>query len=194
MKSTRKSITSGQINPEDLDLTSFEETKGDILEEVTQILNSQIDLVIERVKKFYAEREENKQKLEKINNIFDNSAIDKYITEVKKFNEFKIIIQSFDAINQDDMKNLSIKIFKKTPEAITIFTSKEKQGIILLGLLGFEASQKSNLNMGKIIKTCVQNFGGKGGGNTDYGQGLIFDKTIKETAILEYFIELIKKS
>jgi len=193
-KSTRKSLTSGQINPEDLVLTSTEEKKGDILEEVAKILNSQIELIVERVKKFYGEWEESKQKLEKINNIFGDSAIEKYIEDAKQFKEFKIIMRSFDAINQDDMKNLSIKIFKKVPETITIFTSKEKQGTILLGLLGSEASQKSNLNMGKIIKTCVQNFGGKGGGKLNYGQGLIPDKTIKETAILEYCIDLIKKS
>ena len=48
--------------------------------------------------------------------------------------------------------------------------------------------------MGIIIKTCVKNFGGKGGGKINYGQGLIFDKTIKETDILEYCINLIKKS
>ncbi len=193
-KSTRKSLTSGQINPEDLVLTSTEEKKGDILEEAAKILNSQIELIVERVKKFYGEWEESKQKLEKINNIFADNAIDKYIAEAKQFGELKIITYSFDGINQNDMKNLSIKIFKKASESITVFTSKEKQGIILLGLLGSEASQKSNLNMGKIIKTCVQNFGGKGGGNTDYGQGLIFDETIKETAILEYCINLIKKS
>ncbi|MBA7671427.1 hypothetical protein ES703_79585 [subsurface metagenome] len=164
------------------------------MEEVAKILNSQIELIVERVKKFYGEWEESKQKLEKINNIFADNAIDKYIVEAKQFGELKIITYSFDGINQNDMKNLSIKIFKKASESITVFTSKEKQGIILLGLLGSEASRKSNLNMGKIIKTCVQNFGGKGGGNTDYGQGLIFDKTIKETAILEYCINLIKKS
>ncbi|MCK4281021.1 MAG: alanine--tRNA ligase [Candidatus Lokiarchaeota archaeon] len=193
-KSTRKSLTSGQINPEDLVLTSTEEKKGDILEEVAKILNSQIELIVERVKKFYSEWEESKQKLEKINNIFADNAIDKYIGEAKQFGELKIITYSFDGINQNDMKNLSIKIFRKASESITVFTSKEKQGIILLGLLGSEASQKSNVNMGKIIKTCVQNFGGKGGGKINYGQGLIPDKTIKETAILEYCIDLIKKS
>lgn len=192
-KSTRKSLGSGQINPDDFKLTSTVETDKDILNSVAKILNSQIDEVVDRVKKFYDEWEENKQKLEKIKAIFEDSALKKYITNARQIDEVKIITHLFDGINQNDMKNLSIKVFKKIPNSITIFASREKQGIVLLGLVGPEASQQININIGEIIKQCVGNFGGKGGGNTEYGQGLIPNKKIKETAIFEYCIDLIKK-
>ncbi len=193
-KSTRKSLSSGQINTDDLKLISTSETDEEILDSVAKILNSQIDEVVKRVKKFYAEWEENKQKLEKINAIFEDRAIKKYITNAKQFGDVKIITHLFDGINQNDMKNLSIKIFKKIPKSITIFASREKQGIIILGLVGPETPQQIKINIGQVIKKCVQNFGGKGGGNSDYGQGLIPNKTIKKTAIFEYCIGLIKRS
>jgi alanyl-tRNA synthetase len=48
---------------------------------------------------------------------------------------------------------------------------------------------KLNLNIGDLVKEVVENFGGKGGGSTDYGQGLIESKDIQ----LENVINKIKE-
>ena len=42
-----------------------------------------------------------------------------------------------------------------------------------------------HLNIGEFVKEVVEHFGGKGGGSTDYGQGLIGIKDTKLSDVIK---------
>jgi alanyl-tRNA synthetase len=82
-----------------------------------------------------------------------------------------------------DLQNLSKKIHKKD-DLITLFVDKTNKGIGLLGMVSKNIISELNMNIGEFVKNVVENFGGKGGGRLDYGQGLIDNMEIKPEDVI----------
>ena len=178
-KNVNKALKSGNVNEKDLELTSTTTFKGDSITEISQILSVKNDQIPSKVKKFYSEWQKGKEKLTKVQNLLSNEFIEKLINESRNFNNYKLILDSFENIDQNDLKNLSIKVVKQYHDAITIFINKTGKDIMIMGMLGSQPSEHSEFNMGKFIKEFIADFGGKGGGRKDYGQGLIPKSDLK---------------
>ncbi|MFW9898539.1 MAG: alanine--tRNA ligase [Candidatus Thorarchaeota archaeon] len=172
-KNVNKALKTGNIDEADLKLTSNEIFKGDILAEVSHILNTKKEEILSKVKKLYNEWHDAKNKIKKIQKLFSNENIDKLISNALEFRNYKLILDSLEDIDQNDLKNLGIQIMKKSDDLITIFIDKTDKGILVIGMLGVNPSKELDLNIGVLVKECVNNFGGKGGGRKDYGQGFI---------------------
>ena len=78
---------------------------------------------------------------------------------------------------------------KKSKDAITVFVDKMDNGIGVIGMLGANPSKELDFNMGSFVRDCVSNFGGKGGGNVEYGQGFIDDLDLNVADVLSYINE-----
>jgi alanyl-tRNA synthetase len=89
-----------------------------------------------------------------------------------------MILKSFENLSQTDLKNLSVKILQKSEKLVTLFINKTEKGITLMGMIGKTLLEEIDFEMGKFVQEIVSNYGGKGGGKKDYGQGFIENKDL----------------
>ena len=175
----------GKVKEKDLQLNSKEKSTGDILSELAKTLKTKKeekipkDLIPSRIEKFYSEWEEAKKKLKKLQDIFSKDYVEKIIKDAEKVNGFRLILKYFDNISQKDLNSLGKNIMKYSEDLIAFLISTINNGMILLGMMGQQPSNKLNLNMGSFIKGISEKFNGKGGGSIDYGQGFIKDCQIE---------------
>ena len=52
--------------------------------------------------------------------------------------------------------------------------------------MGSKPARESELDVGSLVKESVEEFGGKGGGRKDYGQGMINNKDLSTTDVHSY--------
>ncbi|MFX1317003.1 MAG: alanine--tRNA ligase-related protein, partial [Promethearchaeota archaeon] len=185
-KSVNKSLQNGTFNEKDLKLISKESFKGDILSELSTILNVKKERIPAKIEKFHSEWKEGIQKLKEIGNIFNNEFIEDIIKNAINFKDFKLILKILHNLTQKDLKNYSVKILKKSEDLITVLVDKTEKGINIIGMLGKKPSKELDFNMGEFIREIVVEFGGKGGGSNDYGQGFIGNIQTNAQDVLNY--------
>ncbi|MFW9783208.1 MAG: alanine--tRNA ligase [Candidatus Heimdallarchaeota archaeon] len=191
-KNVNKTLKSGKIDETDLKLNSSTLFEGDVLSEISQILNIKKEEVPIKVQKFYSEWTEGVKKIQQLKNLLSDQYIQNLVDNAQKFADYRLIIQSFEALTQDDLKNLSIRIMKISNDLITIFLNKTEKGITIIGMEGELPIKHSVLHMGDFIKEAVINYGGKGGGRKDFGQGYVSSKDVKIDDIKQYIISNLK--
>ncbi|TKJ22709.1 MAG: alanine--tRNA ligase [Promethearchaeota archaeon Loki_b32] len=177
-KNVNKTLKSGIINERDLQLTSNETFEVDVLSEISQFLSVKKDDVPSKIQKFYSEWAEGIKKIKQMKNLLSDDYIEDLVNNAQTFKHYKLIIESFDGLSQDDLKNFSVRVMKYSNDVIAIFTNKTEKGIMVLGMIGSKPAQESEFNVGTFVKDVVIMFNGKGGGKKDYGQGFINDKEI----------------
>jgi alanyl-tRNA synthetase len=185
-KNVNKALKSGKINKSDFELVSTKSFKGDPITELTQILNLKKDEIPAKVEKLYKEWEEAKKRLLEIENLLTNENVEVLMKEAMKFNKYKLLLKNFENLEQNDLKNLSIKILKQYDDIITIFLNRTDSGITIMGMLGEKPTKSADFNIGNFIKDCVLNFGGNGGGRIDYGQGFIPKNNLKVQDVIDF--------
>jgi len=172
-KNINKALQSGSVNENDLSLNSKETFDGDILPEIARIIGTKEEDITTKVKDFFTEWNDSKEKLKYMKNLLSDDYLSKLIENAENYNDFKLLIHSFENITLKDLQNLSKRIHKKEDSIITLFVDKTKRGIGVLGMVSKNIVNDLHLNIGELVKEVVEHFGGKGGGSTDYGQGLI---------------------
>ncbi|MHA1913523.1 MAG: alanine--tRNA ligase [Promethearchaeota archaeon] len=181
-----KALKTGNVNESDLILTSSEIFEGDVLSEISQILSIKKEDVPSKIQKFRLEWAEGVTKIEQMKTLLNGEFLKELIGQSKKFGNFKLVIKSFEDLTQEDLKNLSIKILKQDNSIISILLNKTTEGIMILAMEGEKPHKESDLNIGIFVNECVKNFGGRGGGKKDYGQGFISDKDLNVSDVMTY--------
>ncbi len=187
-KNVNKSLKSGKIDENDLHLTSSESFEGDVLSEISQFLGTIKDDVPSKIQKLYSEWIEGIKKIKQTKNFLSVEYIEELITSSQDYETFKLVIETFDDLTLDDLKNFSIRIMKYNDNVISIFLNKTNEGVMILAMEGDKPLNESKLNIGSLVKECVENFGGKGGGKKDYGQGFINDKNLSIDDVKSYIM------
>ncbi len=185
-KNIKKALASGKVNKNDLILNSSEEFMGNILYTLSEILNCKYGEILQKIKRLYDEWNESKEKLNQIKNILDKSNIIKLISKSDLYNGYKLIIESFTELTQEDLKNINQTILKIEKNAISVLINQTEKGFLIMGMMGNKPAEKLELNLGNLIKNCVNNFKGKGGGPKDFGQGFIERNNINIEDIINY--------
>ncbi len=185
-KNVNKALKSGKINEIDLQLITSDSFEGDVLSEISQFLGTKKDKVPNKIQKLYSEWNEGIKKIEQFQNLFSDAYIKDLVEKALKFESYKLIIESFKDLSQNDLQNFSIRVMKYSENLIAMFLNKTEKGIMLLGMMGSKPAQESEFNVGNFIKGCVENFNGKGGGKKDYGRGFIDNKKITVDEVKTY--------
>jgi len=188
-KNINKALQTGKVNKIDMSLDSNNTFEGDILTEIAQILNTKKEDIPLKVNKLFNEWKEAKNKLQGVENLLKDSYVEELINSAFSFENSKMILRSFENLSQTDLKNLSVKILQKSEKLVTLFINKTEKGITLMGMIGKNLLEEMDFEMGKFVQEIVSNFGGKGGGKKDYGQGFIEDKDLS----VEDLIKSIKE-
>jgi len=181
-----KALKTGKINEEDLSLSSVTTFDGDIISQTSLNLNVPEEEILSKVKNLYSEWTEGKEKLKAHEKLLSADYTENLIKDATDFKGFKLIVKTYEAIPQKDLKNLSQRIMKKSKDAITVFVDKMDKGIGVIGMLGVNPSKELDFNIGSFVRDCVSNFGGKGGGNVEYGQGFIENETLNVKDVITY--------
>jgi len=185
-KKVNKSLKNGEYNMEDTILNSKENYEGDLITRISEVLKTKNELIFQKVEKLYNEWKESVNKLNEITSLLNKSSIDNLLTNAIEFKNYRVIFHSIENLSQKDLKNLSAKIVNKEDDLITFLIDKTDEGITLMGMLGKSANNNQVFNMGKFIKSCTEQFNGKGGGGSDYGQGFIKDNALDVSTISNY--------
>lgn len=196
-KEIYKNLKTGRIIQQNLKLYSQETFKGDnseILSELSDLLNLKEYEIPLKVKKLHEEWSEAKSKIEKIQELFSEKNIQTSVKNSLKYEDFRVVIENVSNLGQEDLKNLNQMILKEDKDLITVLLNEIEKGFMIMGMLGETAAKSSELSIGKIIKECVEHFGGKGGGSKIYGQGFIENKKINGNTILDYIKNLLFKN
>ncbi len=188
-KRINKALKNGKVNEEDINLISNEKFDGDILYELSKILETKESQIPSKVQKLFDEWNENKLKISHMQELLSENTINELVENAEDFDGYKLIIKQFKALDQKDLRNFSIKVVKHSDDIITIFLNKTAKNILLTGMLATKPTNDSDLHIGNTIKQVVEQYGGKGGGRKDNGQGSIPNP---EEEINE-IIDLIKK-
>ncbi len=69
-------------------------------------------------------------------NLLDEKFIETLIKSALSLNESKMILRSFENLSPNDLKNLSVKILRKSEDLNTIFINKDEKGITIIGMVG----------------------------------------------------------
>ena len=185
-KKVHKSLKNGEYDKEDTILNSQEKYDGDLLTRISDVLNANSELIYQKVEKLYNEWEDAVNKLNEITSLLNESSIDNLLKNTIIMKNYRVIFHSVENLSQKDLKNLSAKVVNKADDLIILLIDKTNEGIILMGMLGKLANDDQVFNMGKFIKSCTEQFNGKGGGGSDYGQGFIKDRTLEVSTIDNY--------
>ena len=188
-KRINKALKNGKVNEEDINLISNEKFDGDILYELSKLLEIKESQIPSKVQKLFDEWNENKLKISHMQELLSENTINELVENAEDFDGYKLIIKQFKALDQKDLRNFSIKVVKHSDDLITIFLNKTAKNILLTGMLATKPTNDSDLHIGNTIKQVVEQFGGKGGGRKDNGQGSIPNPEEKINEI----IDLIKK-
>ena len=177
-KNMNKALQTGKVKKIDMSLDSNNTFEGDILTELAQILNIKKEDIPLKVNKLFNEWKEAKTKLQDVENLLKESYVEELINSAFSFDNSKMILKSFENLSQTDLKNLSVKILQKSEKLVTLFINKTEKGITLMGMIGKNLLEEMDFEMGKFVQEIVSNYGGKGGGKKDYGQGFIENKDL----------------
>ncbi|MFW9866652.1 MAG: alanine--tRNA ligase-related protein [Candidatus Thorarchaeota archaeon] len=187
-KNVNKSLKTGKVNKDDLLLNSSEIFEGDVLSEISQFLGIKKEDVPNKIQKFYSEWIDGVKKIDQMKNILSEDFIGDLINRSQDYETFKLILEYFEDLSEKDLKNFSIRVMKHSNNLINIFINKTNEGIMVLGMEGDKSLEISKLHIGNLVKECVENFGGRGGGRKDYGQGFIGDTTLSPKDVKEFII------
>ena len=188
-KNINKALQTGKVNKIDMSLDSNNTFEGDILTELSQILNTKKEDIPLKVNKLFNEWKEAKTKLQDVENLLKDSYVEELINSAFSFENSKMILKSFKNFSQTDLKNLSVKILQKSEKSITLFINKTEKGINLMGMIGKNLLEEIDFEMGKFVQEIVSNYGGKGGGKKDYGQGFIENKDLSVEDLFKHIKE-----
>ena len=187
-KNINKALKTGKVDENDLLLTSSEIFDGDVLSEISHFLSIKKDDVPNKIQKFYTEWTEGVTKLKQMKNILSEDYINDLIDNSQDYKNFKLILETFEDLTQNDLKNFSIRIMKQNENVISFFLNKTNDGIMMLAMEGDKPKRDSSLNIGSFVKECVEKFGGKGGGKKDYGQGFINNENLSIDEVKIYIL------
>ncbi len=193
-KNINKALKTGKANDNDLKLNSSDMFEGDVLSEISQFLSTKKDNIPDKIQKFYDEWKEGTQKLTEIKQLFSDERIEEQIKNARIFKNVKVIFESTNDLTQNDVKNLSQKILKKNDKIMVFIANQSKKGIMLMGMSGSKLSKELGINIGKIVSNTVENYGGKGGGKYDYGQGFLTKKGVNSIDVLNFISDNYLKS
>ena len=186
-KNINKSLKSGKVDEIDEQLTSSEIFEGDVLTEISIFLNTKKEDVPTKIQKLYLEWSEGIEKIRQLKNLLSDDYIKDLVKKAHKYEDYKLIIEVFNNLPQNDLKNFSMRLMKNYEDLITIFLNKTENGIMILGMIGSKPAQESEFSVGAFIKELVTQFNGKGGGKKDFGQCVIENISINE--VKSYIID-----
>ena len=188
-KNVNKSLKSGNVDENDLQLTSNELFAGDVLSEISQILGTKKVDVISKVQKLLEEWEDNKNKLEKkdIGTFLSKSFAESLYNNAEQHKPFTLIYHIFSGIDQNDLKNISSNVQKYADNSINWFFDEIGKGTYVTGMMSSEIAKNTNISLNNFIREELQDYEFRGGGKDTYVSGYVSNEKGTTSSVAKYF-------
>jgi len=186
-KNVNKALKTGKVDEKDLQLTSTDTFEGDVLSEISQVLNTKKDEIPNKIQKLYSEWKQTKKKLTRVIKYLSKDYADNLIKKAKDFRDSNLITATFNNLNQKDIQNISSNVLKFSDNVVTLFFNEDDKGTAVTGMMDSKATQKTNFHMGNFIKRETRILNGDGGGKIDYGQGFVSKEYANTNKVVTHF-------
>ncbi|MFX1569361.1 MAG: alanine--tRNA ligase [Promethearchaeota archaeon] len=188
-KNLNKSLKTGNIDQEDLHLTSKKTFEGDVLSEISQILGTKKTDVPSKVQKLLEEWEENKQKLnQKDISVYLSKTFAKNLyNNAEQHDQYTLIYHTFNNISQKDLNNISSNVQKYVDNSINWFFDEIEKGTYITGMMSPEIAENTDISLNKFIREELQHYEFRGGGKDTYVSGYISSERGKTNTVANRF-------
>ena len=151
---------------------------------ITDILKSSSNNVEQRAEQIMQELKQAKKEIEKLKNETASNKVGEIMDAALDYNGLKVIVQKYNDLGTDELRDMAQKIIDKHEEAIVLFGSQAQDKINYVAMCGPKAvAQKAHA--GNIVKLVAQITGGGGGGRPNFAQAGGKDVSKFEDSIIQ---------
>ncbi|MFX1366409.1 MAG: alanine--tRNA ligase [Promethearchaeota archaeon] len=189
-KNINKALKTGNIDEDDLHLTSTEIFEGDVLSEISQILGTKKVDVPSKTQKLMEEWKENKQKLHQkdIGIYLSKSFAENLYDKTEQHEPYTFIYHTFNDIAQKDLNNISSNVQKYVNKpTVNWFFDKTQKGTYVVGMMSPEIAENTDISLNKFISEELQDYEFKGGGRDTFVSGYISNEQGKTNTVANRF-------
>jgi alanyl-tRNA synthetase len=190
-KSINKALASGKVDKNALKLSSTKDFSGDTLTELSDFLNIKKEQILSKVKQFYSEWVEGKEKLSKMKELLSKEFTQSILSEAVSNNGTSLVVKAFNNLSQEDLKNINQNIIDEANNIISVLINQTDNGYLVMGMIDPKAFETLEVHLGNLIKEGVEHFNGNGGGSPVFGQGFIPNTQLDVDEIKNYLQTLL---
>lgn len=149
-------------------MLKYVDDRLEILNNISKILKTNPDNVINRVEQLLEELREEKRLIDKLNSKLLKGSASNF--EVKNINGKNILLKKLESMSVNDARKLGDELKQKYKDIIIVFAIVNGDNIELLSMVS-DSYVKANISAGKIISKIAPILGGRGGGRPNMAQG-----------------------
>jgi len=165
----------------------------DTIQGLNELLNTQSDQLIEKVKALQEEKKKLDKELAKSASSKLTSDIDSILAQTENVNGITILIYKTQNAQTDQLKELSDRLREKAKSIAALLISQSDDKLNYVCMVTDDLVKDKKLNAGNIIREVAQVAGGGGGGRPNLATAGGKD-TSKTEASIEKFKEVLKNS
>ncbi len=136
-------------------------------ESYAQALKSTNDNILNRINELQEKTSKLEKEIKELNSLKDGQAADDLSSKITACDGYNLLINKFDGMSMDEMRNISDKIKDKHENMVIVFASVFDGKLLFLSSISKNLT-KEGFNAGKIVKFVAQKTGGNGGGRPDF--------------------------
>ncbi|MBE0447066.1 MAG: alanine--tRNA ligase [Actinobacteria bacterium] len=137
--------------------------------EVADILKTEPEQVVDKVKSLLQTIKQQSQQLESARKKIIGERVDKLITGARQFNKTKLIVDQVEAVDMDNLRLYADLLRNRTGTAALLLASTV-DGKVMLIAAATQDVVRAGFNAGSLIKKVAPIVGGGGGGRPDLAQ------------------------
>ena len=166
---------------------SFMDTAYKSYNTVSDILQTSVEQVPEKLKSFMESYEDMKEKIDNQNRVQSNNELDRILSDVKEINKYKIYIGSVNVDNSNEAKTIAIKAIKDHELDFVFLLANIESKIVLIGSRNEKTLNK--IDVSNIVGEASKLYGGGaskdpslsiGGGPSQYDESKCIEFVTKE--------------
>ena len=157
------------------------EAKTDAYASLLSTSNDNIEL---RIKELQENNKNLEKELSALRDAQDAKQAGDLTSQIIDKGDYKLLIQKFDEVTMDEMRNIADKIKDSVDDIVIVFASVLDGKLLFLSSVS-KGLTKSGFDAGKIVKFVAQKTGGNGGGRPDFASAGGKDLTLLNDALKE---------
>ena len=150
------------------------------------LLKSSTDNIKNRIEELLEEKSNLEREIKDLNTLKEGQLAEKLSSKIKEYDDYKLLINKFEDLPMDEMRNISDRIKDKYDDMVIVFASVVGNKILFLASVSKNLTKKG-FNAGNIVRFVAQKTGGNGGGRPDFASAggkdiSSLDKALEELA------------
>ncbi len=168
----------------------FIQQSRDVVEDVGHILNSTPETIPQRVQTILEQMKMLEKQIQQLQSQRVLQQADEFLKKAEKFGDIQLVIEEFDDVEMDVLKQLGDQLRKKAKRTIGFFVNHSNGRLQFVCAVTDDLIQQEQLKAGELVKQAAQIAGGGGGGRPHLATAGAKERD-KLPAVLQYLRERI---